>query len=123
MLSRRATEFLELAKEALRRKNYDISCFLSELAAQLHVKSVLLEEVGDFPRTHSMRTLLAEVSKSLWGEKIRAFIQDNRVRLIALEDAYIIARYTPTSYTEEDAEDMINIAEEIISLTSKVQDK
>ena len=119
-LRRRASDFLGLAREALRRGNYDISCFLSEQSSQLHLKSVLLEEVGDYLRTHSIRALLAEVSKSFGGEEFRGFIKKNRVRLIALEDAYIIARYAPTSYTKEDAEDMINLAEEIIRLTSRM---
>ena len=57
------------------------------------------------------------------GEKIEEFTHKNRVRLIALEDAYIIARYTPTTYTKEDAEDMISMAEETIRLTSKVREK
>ena len=119
-MRRRASDFLGLAREALRRGNYDISCFLSEQSSQLHLKSVLLEEVGDYLRTHSIRALLAEVSKSFGGEEFRGFIKKNRVRLIALEDAYIIARYAPTSYTKEDAEDMINLAEEIIRLTSRM---
>ena len=122
-LRRRAGDFLELAREALRMENNDISCFLSEQAAQLHLKSVLLEEVGDYPRTHSIRNLLAEISKGLRGEKIEEFTHKNRVRLIALEDAYIIARYTPTTYTKEDAEDMISMAEETIRLTSEVREK
>ena len=122
-LRRRANDFLELAREASRLENYDISCFLSEQAAQLHLKSVLLEEVGDYPRTHSIRNLLAEVSKGFMGEEIREFIHTNRVRLIALEDAYIIARYTPATYTMEDAEDMISLADETIRLTSKVRKK
>jgi len=122
-LRRRASDFLALAREASRMENYDISCFLSEQAAQLHLKSVLLEEVGDYPRTHSIRNLLAEISKSIIGEKIRKFTHTNRVRLIALEDAYIIARYTPTTYTKEDAEDMVSLAGETIRLTSKVPKK
>jgi len=120
-LRRRAGDFLELAREALRIENYDISCFLSEQATQLHLKSVLLEEVGDYPRTHSKRTLLTEVSKSFGRERIREFTRKNRARLIALEDAYVIARYTPTTYTEKDAEDMIKLTGETITLTEKAK--
>ena len=122
-LKRRAGDFLELAREALRIENYDISCFLSEQAAQLHLKSVLLEEVGDYPRTHNKRTLLMEVSKSFGSGRIREFTRKNRLRLIALEDAYVIARYAPTTYSEEDAEDMINLAGETITLTEKAKSK
>jgi len=118
-LRKRAGDFLALAREALGMGSIDVSCFLSEQAAQLHVKSVLLEEVGDYPRTHSIRNLLAEVSRSFGEEEIGAFLHRNRVRLIALEDAYIIARYTPARYTREDAEDLLSIAEETIEVTSR----
>jgi len=122
-LRRRAAEFLELAREALRMGNYDVSCFLAEQAVQLHLKSVLLERVGDYPRTHSIRTLLSEVSKVIDGEKVKELTQKNRARLIALEDAYIIARYTPTTYTKEDAEDLFSVAKEIITVTSEERKK
>ena len=49
--------------------------------------------------------------------RCRYFTRKNRARLIALEDTYVIARYTPTTYTEEDAEDMINLAGKTIHLT------
>ena len=119
----RASAFLELAREALRTENHDVSCFLSEQAAQLHLKSVLLEAIGDYPRTHSVRNLLTEVSESYGGHGIDEFVRRNRTRLIALEDAYIIARYTPATYTRDDARDMIQMAEEIIGVTGKGSEK
>jgi len=119
----RASAFLELAREALRMENYDVSCFLSGQAAQFHLKSVLLEAIGDFPRTHNMRNLLTEVSKSHGGHGIDEFVRRNRTRLIALEDAYIIAEYIPATYTQEDARDMIQMAEEITGVTSKGSEK
>ena len=118
-LRKRAGDFLALTGEALGMGSYDVSCFLSEQAAQLHVKSVLLEEVGDYPRAHSIRNLLAEVSRSFGEEEIEVFLQRNRVRMIALEDAYIIARYAPARYTREDAEDLLSIAEETIKVASR----
>ena len=119
----RASAFLELAREALRMENYDVSCFLSEQAAQLHLKSVLLEAIGDYPRTHNLRALLTEVSESRGGHRIDEFVRRNRTRLIALEDAYIIARYTPATYTQDDARDMIKMAEELMEVTSRGSEK
>ena len=122
-LRRRAAELLELAGEAPRMGNYDVSCFLAEQAVQLHLKSVLLERVGDYPRTHSIRTLLSEISKIIEDEKVKELSQKNGARLIALEDAYIIAKYTPTTYTKDDAEDLFSLAKEIIVPTSEVQQR
>ncbi len=118
-LRERGSGFLEVARGALTTGRYNISCFLSEQAAQLHLKSVLLETVGDYPRTHRIRELLAEASKTR-KEEIQGFVQKNRTRLIALEDAYIISRYTSSKYTNEDAEDMIKLAKEILNLTAEV---
>jgi HEPN domain-containing protein len=122
-LKRRAFEFLDLAREAMKRGAYDVSCFLSEQAAQMRVKSILLEYVGDYPRIHSIRALLEEVVKSRENDALKKFLQKNRIRLVALEDAYIISRYTPSEYTKEDAEDFIHLVDEIMSLIEGVTRK
>jgi HEPN domain-containing protein len=120
ILRGRAYDFLEGAREALMRGRCDLSCFLSEQAAQLYLKSTLLELVGDYPRVHHIRALLSEVLREKPSKELEAFIRDNRARLSSLEDAYAMARYTTKMYAREDAEDMIKLAEEVISVVKKV---
>lgn len=82
---------------ALSDHEYDLSSFLSEQASQLYLKSVLLELVGDSPRTHSLRILLDEVPKSKPSKELD-FVRMNRAEISSLEDA----------------EDLLKVAEEIV---------
>ena len=118
-LRRRAHDFLNEAHEALARERYDLSCFFSEQAVQLYVKSVLLERLGDYPRLHHLRALLSESAKGASSKELEEFIRDNRVGLSNLEDAYLIARYTTKTYLKEDAEDMARLAETAISAVKR----
>ena len=120
LLKRRALDFLEEAKIALRRGSYDIACFLAEQALQLYLKFILLKIVGDYPRTHSIKRLLGEIARLTNSSELRNFMRVNRARILALEDAYLMARYFIKEYDEDDANDMIKLVEEIINLVNKI---
>ena len=118
-LRRRAQEFLSQAKSALEQGYYDLSSLFSEQAAQLYLKSVLLQQIGDYPRINDLNMLLSEILKSAPSKALDAFMRENRIRISALEDTYIMARYTTKGYTSEDAEEFVKLADEIIG---KVQE-
>ena len=120
LLKRRALDFLEEAKIALRRGSYDIACFLAEQALQLYLKFILLKIVGDYPRTHSIKRLLGEIARLTNSSELRNFMRVNRARISALEDAYLMARYFIKEYDEDDANDMIKLVEEIVNLVNKI---
>ncbi len=120
LLKRRALDFLEEAKIALRRGSYDIACFLAEQALQLYLKFILLKIVGDYLRTHSIKRLLGEIARLTNSSELRNFMRVNRARISALEDAYLMARYFIKEYDEDDADDMIKLVEEIINLVNKI---
>ena len=84
------------------------------------MKAVLLELTGDYPRTHSIRRLLGDVLRIIRDDDLREFAKRNRVRLLALEDAYLMARYFTREYHEEDAKDMVELAYELTALISRV---
>jgi HEPN domain-containing protein len=113
-LKRKADEFLAGASQVLKVRQFDLSCFLYEQAVQLFLKSELLAGVGDFPRTHSLRTLLSEVSEE--SQPVAQFIRKNRARISSLEDAYVLARYSDKHYTRAYANDAARLAMEIIRL-------
>ncbi len=56
----------------------------------------------------------------MYSKELEDFIKANRVRLIALEDAYLMARYFTSEYSREDAEDMVKLAKETIDIVNKV---
>ena len=118
-LRRRAQEFLSQAKSALEQGYYDLSSLFSEQAAQLYLESVLLQQIGDYPRIYSLKVLLSEILKLTPSKTIDAFVRENRIKISALEDTYIMARYTTKSYTSEDAEEFLKLADELID---KVQE-
>jgi len=119
ILRRRSEEFLRQAEISLRSGAYDAALFLAEISLQLYLKSILLEAVGDYPRTHSIRALLSEISKHLGRKDLEDFMRVNRARLIALEDAYFTARYSINLFTQEDAEDAIKLVKEVLELVGK----
>jgi len=105
VLRRRSEEFLQQAEISLRSGAYDTAVFLAEISLQLYLKSVLLEAVGDYPRTHSVRALLSDIAKRFERKDVEDFMRVNRARLIALEDAYFTSRYSTSLFALEDAED------------------
>jgi len=119
ILRRRSEEFLRQAEISLRSGAYDAALFLAEISLQLYLKSILLEAVGDYPRTHSIRALLSEISKHLGRKDLEDFMRVNRARSIALEDAYFTARYSINLFTQEDAEDAIKLVKEVLELVGK----
>ncbi|MEM2972759.1 MAG: HEPN domain-containing protein [Candidatus Caldarchaeum sp.] len=51
MLRRRARSLLARSGDSLVDGDYDVASFPSEQSLRLYLKSILLEELGDFPRT------------------------------------------------------------------------
>ncbi|MET1160331.1 MAG: HEPN domain-containing protein [Thermoprotei archaeon] len=123
ILKRRSIEFLKGARMALEGGLYDLSCFLAEQALQLYLKAVMLELVGEYPRTHSIRRLLGELNRVLKSRELEDFVRINRTRLSVLEDAYLIARYFVKEYSEEDAKDLLELVEETVELIKRIMSK
>lgn len=125
ILRRRAEAFLKYAEEALGDGEFDFACFASEQAAQLFMKSVALEIVGEIPRVHRVREILGLLARSVPDveEVISQFVRDNREGLRALDDAYITVRYLPSRYQHEDAVALLKTAKEIFRLGRRVLEK
>jgi HEPN domain-containing protein len=114
VLKSKAREFLSGAQSAFRSRDYDLACFLYEQGAQLALKAELLSRFGEFPRTHSLRSLLAEFRQEIPG--LDGFLKQNRARISLLEDAYFMARYSGKRYLKDDADDASKVAREIVKL-------
>lgn len=122
VLIRRAKEFLVEAEEALENKRFDLACFFAEQSLQLYLKAILIKLIGDYPRTHYFRVLVAKLLEILPKDKkemISEFIRKNRSRISELEDAYIMARYLPKAFSKDDAQDLIDLVKQTISLIEK----
>jgi HEPN domain-containing protein len=86
--------FWRAAKAMLEAGEYNLALFHIEQALQLCLKYKIYERYGDFPKTHSLKLLLAEVG----GQ-----IPLDPVVIDLLEDAYIGSRYLPVRYSQESA--------------------
>lgn len=116
LLRRRSRQALKRAIWCLEQGDYDGASFNAEQSVQLYLKSVILE-FADMPaRGHEIRKLLGYVGSLLGIEgEVSEFIGSNRLKFLALEDAYYNARYLPKEYDRESAKELIRFAKEVIS--------
>lgn len=82
---------------------------MAEQSTQLYLKATILENTGEFPRTHSIRQLFGLIYNLTKDERIKY----DRKSLTFLEGAYFNARYFTFSYEKEDAIEALKIVEEI----------
>ena len=116
-LIERSRRFLETAEYQINRGFYDLAAFSLEQALQLFLKSKLLENGVDYPRTHSVRTLL-EILQRVVSEDKRKVVRDalNKylLELGILEDAYITSRYVMREFREEEVKRLLQVVKEVM---------
>ena len=124
LLRDRSLRMLSSARRSLLDGDYDIAAFMSDQAAQLYLKSVILELTGEVPRVHAVRQLM-HILKDLLGEPslVDDFVRVNRSLLIRLEEAYISSRYMPREYERGEAEELVNFAEKAIGFVKSIKGK
>lgn len=116
-LIKRSKEFLETAEYQKSKGFYDLAAFSLEQALQLFLKSKLLAEGVDYPRTHSVRTLLEILSDLVPEDKestIKSILENYLLELGMLEDAYITSRYVMREFTKQEAEKLTKAVKEIM---------
>jgi len=108
LLRKRALNFLKNAKDLFKKGIFDIAAFNLEQFCQLYLKYKLFMEIGEFPKTHSIRDLLLELGKasSKKGE-VRKFLTANISTIKNLENAYITSRYIPIEFEKEEVNEML----------------
>lgn len=116
ILVRRARIFEENAKINFKNKDYDISMFHLEQAAQLLIKAKLLDIKGSFQMTHSLRRLLLELAEKWEKDKILNFIKENKKTLRNLERAYISSRYIYEEFFKDEVEKAFEVIEKLKKL-------
>jgi HEPN domain-containing protein len=112
----RSNNFLEATQERFEKQDWDLTCFFSEQAIKLYLKAVLLELGGEFPRSHSIRQLFANLFQ--FSEKK---IEYDRKSLRFIEDAYFNARYLDYKYEKEDASDALQIVNKLKKIIDQVR--
>ena len=116
-LIKRSKEFLETAEYQTSKGFYDLAAFSLEQALQLFLKSKVLAEGVDYPRTHSVRTLLEILSDLAPEDKestIKSILENYLLELGMLEDAYITSRYAMREFTKQEAEKLTKAVKEVM---------
>jgi HEPN domain-containing protein len=116
-LLKRARDFLETAEYQMGKGFYDLAAFSLEQALQLFLKAKLLAEGFDYPRTHSVRTLLEMLLEVVSEDKkpvVREVLMDYLLELGMLEDAYITSRYVLREFTRQEVEKLSKAVREIM---------
>jgi HEPN domain-containing protein len=116
-LLKRSKEFLETAEYQASKDFYDLAVFSLEQALQLFLKSKILVEGINYPRTHSVRELLEILSEVAPENKktiIKNKLQNYLLELGILEDAYITSRYIMREFTKQETKKLTKTVKEIM---------
>ncbi|RZN57267.1 MAG: DNA-binding protein [Candidatus Methanomethylicota archaeon] len=113
LLRKRAEAFLKNALYLINENEADLAMFNFEQYCQLILKYKLLIIKGTYPRTHSLRQLIKELSEI--NPKIAILIEDikNLHYIARLEESYISSRYLPFEYTIEEVKDISKFVIEV----------
>lgn len=122
LLRDRSLRMLSSARRSLLDADYDIAAFMADQAVQLYLKSTVLKLTGEVPRVHAVRQLML-VIKDLLGKPdlVDSFVREKRSLLIRLEEAYISSRYMPRVYERDEAEELVNFANEVIGFVKSIE--
>ncbi len=122
-LLKRARSFLENAKHLMEKGVYDLAAFSLEQSLQLMLKYKLLVEVGDYPRTYSLRRLFRILAETTGDSRIEKFFKENIDVIGNRESAYIAARYLPVEFEAEEASHMLTLVEDFLKLLEELGDE
>jgi HEPN domain-containing protein len=120
VLLRRSESFYVTALLQAERGMYDLAVFSLEQSLQLFLKAALLKEGVEFPRTHGVRRLLSILAELTGCDEIKQLLTSYSLELGILEDAYIVSRYFPRSYTGEEFERLRAAVERVRSVVGGV---
>jgi HEPN domain-containing protein len=120
VLLRRSESFYVTALLQAERGMDDLAVFSLEQSLQLFLKGALLKEGIEFPRTHGVRRLLSILAELTGSDEIKQLLTSYSLELGILEDAYIVSRYFPRSYTGEEFERLRAAVERVRSVVGGV---
>jgi len=120
LLKERAEKFYFYGLEAFKNKDFEISAFNFEQAAQLYLKYTLFLLIGDFPKTHQLRKLMEEIIKVTGEKKLSKLLNEQQNVISDLELAYLTSRYLPTTFYEKQVKNMENFVAKLKKILEKL---
>lgn len=109
-LKKNALKFLEEAREAFGKGDYNLTMFFVEQFFQLSLKYLLYKKYGDFPKTHSLKVLF-ELTKD---KSLIEYYRENLDLFRDIELSYIASRYLDVEYSDRVARQALSLAENFL---------
>ena len=116
-LLKKSNDFLETAEYQTGRGFYDLASFSLEQSLQLFLKAKMMAEGSDYPRIHSVRSLLEMLLKLVPKNKtttVQSILEKYSLELGMLEDAYITSRYVMREFTKQEVEKLTKAVKEMM---------
>jgi HEPN domain-containing protein len=120
-LKKKSEGFYRVADSLFNEKDFGLSAFNIEQAVHLGLKYFIGTRLGEFEKTHELRTLFRDSIK-LCPELQTLY--DSNIGLIGdIESAYIMARYFDTKYEESEVRKMLDFYEELTTALAKCEER
>ncbi len=116
-LKENTEDFLSSADDFMRKGKYRLCAFSIEQGLQLYLKYFLARKEGDFPKMHSIRKLISEVST--FCPRVKEVARKNPNIIGQIEDAYFSSRYFPSDFLQEEVKNMLKVAKRIVNILKK----
>src|SRR3989338_10074087 len=102
---------LKASKDSLNSKNYEWACFQAQQASEKALKSLYIKKYKKLLKIHDLVLLARKINAP----------KEIIVLCSKINPAYTDARYPDLSrdYSEKDAQEIINFAEEVLKWTKK----
>lgn len=130
LLKKRALNALKWAEKAFQEEDYDTSVREVEYAVQLYIKSLIYRILGEEVRGHNIRELLGILTSALiekgfeeLAKELIDYIKLHRRELIELSDTHTRVVYGLVEYSRKEAELLIKIGKNIISMLKELEVK
>ena len=117
ILKSRSEEFLDSAEYQFDKGYFTIAAFSFHQSLELFLKSRLLIRGVEYPRTHSLNSLIeiiSNVTEKKCSVAARELLNTYILELALLEDAYITSRYFSREYSREEIIKLQTVAREVV---------
>ena len=118
ILKSRSEEFLDSAGYQFDKGYFTVAAFSFHQSLELFLKSILLIHGVEYPRTHSLKSLIeiiANATEEKCSVTARELLNTYIMELALLEDAYITSRYFSREYSREEIIRLQRVAKEVVS--------
>ncbi len=113
----RSGEFLDTAEFQIGRGFYTVAAFSLHQSLELFLKAKLFSSGVEYPRTHSIKTLLeilSEVFPEACSDSANELINAHLLEYALLEEAYITARYYSRDFSGEEVARLMKAVRESV---------